>query len=39
MRHTAFPELNEEKWIKIAKGFNENANYPNCIGAIDGKHI
>lgn len=39
MRHTAFPELNEEKWVEIAKGFNENANYPNCIGAIDGKHI
>jgi len=39
MRHTAFPELNDEKWLEIAKGFNENADYPNCIGAIDGKHI
>jgi len=39
MGHTAFPELNEEKWIEIAKGFNENANYLICIGAIDSKHI
>lgn len=33
------PELNEERWIEIVNGFNKNANYPNCIGAIDGKHI
>lgn len=39
LRHTAFPELNKERWIEIANGFNTNANYPNCIGAIDGKHI
>lgn len=39
MRQSSFPELNEERWLEIAKGFNENANYPNCVGAIDGKHI
>jgi hypothetical protein len=25
--------------MKIARGFHERANFPNCIGAIDGKHI
>lgn len=26
-------------WLKIAKEFNERANFPNCLGAVDGKHI
>ncbi|GBP95957.1 hypothetical protein EVAR_12656_1 [Eumeta japonica] len=39
MKQSSFPELKEERWFEIAKGFNENANYPNCVGAIDGKHI
>ena len=28
-----------EEWLDIAKGFSELWNFPNCIGAIDGKHI
>lgn len=39
MRQTTFPELTEERWIDVADGFDKHANYPNCIGAIDGKHI
>jgi hypothetical protein len=31
--------MSEENWMKIARGFLERANFPNCIGAIDGKHI
>ena len=27
------------EWRKIEEGFNKRWNMPNCIGAIDGKHI
>lgn len=33
-----FPS-NQEDWLKIAEGFESQANFPNCIGAIDGKHV
>ncbi len=29
----------EEEWLAIAKKFYERWQFPNCIGAIDGKHI
>ncbi|XP_003244309.1 protein ALP1-like [Acyrthosiphon pisum] len=29
----------KSKWNKIMDGFNSLWNFPNCIGAIDGKHI
>lgn len=28
-----------EQWQKIEEGFRTKWNYPNCVGAIDGKHI
>ncbi|KAI8432783.1 hypothetical protein MSG28_013742 [Choristoneura fumiferana] len=28
----------EEEWLSIAQEFNEKWNFPNCIGAVDGKH-
>ncbi|KAJ8953422.1 hypothetical protein NQ318_023539 [Aromia moschata] len=28
----------EEKWLAIASGYGQ-WNFPNCIGAIDGKHV
>lgn len=28
----------ENEWIKIAYEFYNIRNFPNCIGAIDGKH-
>lgn len=28
-----------EKWALVAKSFQEKWNFPNCIGALDGKHI
>lgn len=33
------PTPDEEKWKSIAKEFWQQWNYPNCIGAIDGKHV
>lgn len=29
----------KEKWLQIAQEFEMRANFPNCIGAVDGKHI
>ena len=33
------PEMSTDKWKEVEKGFQKNAQFPNCIGAIDGKHI
>ncbi|XP_060859521.1 uncharacterized protein LOC132936770 [Metopolophium dirhodum] len=33
------PTLTEEKWITIASEFGNITNFPNCIGALDGKHV
>jgi len=27
-----------EQWLYIAQKFEENYNFPHCLGAIDGKH-
>ena len=29
----------EDEWIKIAEKFENRRQYPNAIGAIDGKHM
>lgn len=30
---------NEEEWRKVAKGFEDKWQFPNCLGAVDGKHV
>ncbi|XP_043262498.1 protein ALP1-like [Colletes gigas] len=30
---------NEQEWNLVAKDFNTKWNFPNCVGAMDGKHI
>nr|CAI5836615.1 unnamed protein product [Callosobruchus analis] len=39
LRNECMPELNESMWLNIAEGFRNQANFPNFIGAVDGKHI
>lgn len=29
----------EDKWKNIINGFKKTAKFPNCLGAVDGKHI
>lgn len=33
------PPPTKDMWLQITKDFESLTNYPNCIGAIDGKHI
>lgn len=33
------PEPNKESFLKVAEEFDKYANFPNCLGAVDGKHI
>lgn len=39
MAEECLPEPTLQKWQEIAFGFQTKANFPNCIGALDGKHI
>lgn len=33
------PLPNKEKWESITKEFETRANFPHCLGAVDGKYI
>ncbi|KAJ8885852.1 hypothetical protein PR048_012058 [Dryococelus australis] len=35
----AIPELTKERRLQIAPSFEQFANFPHCIVAVDGKHI
>lgn len=39
VKNLTMPIPTGEMWEKTAKGFEMKWSYPNCIGAIDGKHI
>lgn len=38
MREECFPKLTQERLEQIALNFEQRANFPHCIGAVDGKH-
>lgn len=29
----------ENEWEEVAKQFNTRWQFPNCVGAVDGKHV
>lgn len=39
LKNVCLPIPDVEKWKSIADGFKVHANVPNCVGALDGKHI
>ncbi|XP_072159792.1 uncharacterized protein [Bemisia tabaci] len=39
LKDTWMPKPTEETWLRNAERFWTLWNYPNCIGAIDGKHV
>ncbi len=30
---------NKHAWLEVSEGFSNYWNIPNCVGAMDGKHI
>ncbi|CAH1983683.1 unnamed protein product [Acanthoscelides obtectus] len=39
LHEECIPTTTSDMWQKIANGFLQKTNFPNCSGAIDGKHI
>lgn len=39
LKDTVFLPVNADNWTAVADSFEEKWNFPNCIGAIDGKHV
>ena len=39
LKDDVLPKLTEDKWKEIEVGFRNKWQFPNCIGAMDGKHI
>lgn len=39
MKTEFLPIPTKEQWESIATGFEKKANFPHCLGAVDGKHI
>lgn len=39
LSHKYLAKPTEEEWKEIARSFWDKWNFPNCVGALDGKHI
>jgi hypothetical protein len=39
LKATSLPEPTREQWLEIVERFDRTTNFPNCVGARDGKHI
>ena len=38
LNKSVFP-ISFQEWKEVAQGFASAWNFPNCVGAIDGKHV
>lgn len=39
LAESEFMEYNQQNWINVANEYFEKWNMPNCLGAVDGKHV
>lgn len=39
LKEVCIPIPDENMWLKISEEFKIRSNFPNCLGAVDGKHI
>ncbi|KAJ8894510.1 hypothetical protein PR048_007164 [Dryococelus australis] len=39
VKPVCFPQLTEELWLQTAAQFYQRTNFPNCMGALDGKQV
>ncbi|KAJ8886857.1 hypothetical protein PR048_013069 [Dryococelus australis] len=39
LRKECVPPLTKERWLENSRVFETLANFPNCLGALNGKHI
>lgn len=39
LQSTYLPAMNRQMWKDVADGFVNKWQFPNCLGALDGKHI
>lgn len=34
LKEICMPQPSKENWLKVSNGFEKNANFPNCLGAV-----
>ncbi|XP_073435274.1 uncharacterized protein [Dendrobates tinctorius] len=39
LHQVVMPEPKKEDWLRLSCGFEDTCQFPQCIGALDGKHI
>lgn len=39
LKTRVFPQYTTEYWNGVSADFEKKWNYPNCLGAVDGKHV
>lgn len=39
LKNKEMPQPKEEQWYEIAEQFYVKTDFPNCVGAVDGKHV